>query len=60
MAGTEEFKAAAEHVRNLKKTPDIPDFLKLYSLYKQATSGDCNIDCPGDEKGKAKYEAWNG
>ena len=32
--------------------------MKLYSLYKQATCGDCNIECPSDEKGKVKFEAW--
>lgn len=59
MAESAEFKEAAEKVRNLKNIPPPDVFLKVYSLYKQATMGDCNIECPSDEKGKAKYEAWN-
>ncbi len=55
----EEFKVAAEKVRNLKNIPPNDVFLEVYSLYKQATCGDCNIECPGDEKGKAKFNAWN-
>ena len=55
---SEEFKAAADHVRNLKNTPPNDKFLEIYSLYKQATCGDCNIECPSDEKGKAKHAAW--
>jgi len=37
------------------------NLLKLYSLYKQATEGDVNIDKPGnffDIAGIAKYNAW--
>ncbi|XP_065366514.1 acyl-CoA-binding protein [Calliphora vicina] len=61
MATQEEFNKAAEDVKNLKTTPADNDLLELYSLYKQATVGDCNTDKPGflDFKGKAKWEAWN-
>ena len=38
----QEFKQAALEVRNLAKTPSNEEFAMLYSLYKQATDGDCN------------------
>jgi diazepam-binding inhibitor (GABA receptor modulator, acyl-CoA-binding protein) len=37
------------------------NLLKLYSLYKQATEGDVNIEKPAnmfDFKGIAKFNAW--
>ncbi|CAM9973038.1 unnamed protein product [Ascophyllum nodosum] len=36
--------------------------LQLYSLFKQATEGDCNDPKPGliDIVGRAKWSAWNG
>ena len=36
--------------------------LEVYSLFKQATIGDCNIPRPGmlDLKSKAKWDAWDG
>jgi len=35
--------------------------LEIYALFKQATTGDVNIDRPGmlDPKGKAKWDAWS-
>ncbi|XP_022229148.1 acyl-CoA-binding protein [Drosophila obscura] len=62
MAELQEFNKAAEDVKNLNTTPADNDLLELYSLFKQATVGDCNTDKPGflDFKGKAKWEAWNG
>ncbi|XP_068147440.1 putative acyl-CoA-binding protein [Drosophila tropicalis] len=61
MSELQEFNQAAEDVKNLNTTPADNDLLELYSLYKQATVGDCNTDKPGflDFKGKAKWEAWN-
>ncbi|XP_005180914.1 acyl-CoA-binding protein [Musca domestica] len=61
MVSQGEFDKAAEDVKNLKSSPADNDLLELYSLYKQATVGDCNTDKPGflDFKGKAKWEAWN-
>lgn len=57
-----EFLKAAEDVKALTKRPSDQDLLELYSLFKQATVGDCNTDRPGmmDFKGKAKWDAWNG
>jgi diazepam-binding inhibitor (GABA receptor modulator, acyl-CoA-binding protein) len=48
------------------RSKDLPaqsneNLLKLYSLYKQATEGDVNIEKPNnpfDLKGNAKYHAW--
>ncbi|KAK2141734.1 hypothetical protein LSH36_1051g00030 [Paralvinella palmiformis] len=60
MADSAEFKAIAEKIRNLDKTPTNDEFAELYSLYKQATSGDCDRSKPAgvDLKEKAKYDAW--
>eukprot|EP00997_Jenningsia_sp_PLL12_P000056 NODE_10094_length_346_cov_26.801347_g9184_i0.p1 GENE.NODE_10094_length_346_cov_26.801347_g9184_i0~~NODE_10094_length_346_cov_26.801347_g9184_i0.p1 ORF type:complete len:88 (+),score=32.23 NODE_10094_length_346_cov_26.801347_g9184_i0:37-300(+) len=35
--------------------------LEIYSLFKQSSTGDVNIERPGfmDPKGKAKWDAWN-
>lgn len=41
-AFSQEFNKAAEDVKNLNSTPSDNDLLELYSLYKQATVGDCN------------------
>ncbi|UJR31149.1 hypothetical protein I4U23_018656 [Adineta vaga] len=56
-----EFNQAAADVKNLSKKPSDDQLLKLYGLYKQATTGDNNSGKPGmlDIKGKAKWEAWN-
>uniref|UniRef100_A0A8D0CCT8 Acyl-CoA binding domain containing 7 n=1 Tax=Salvator merianae TaxID=96440 RepID=A0A8D0CCT8_SALMN len=56
-----EFNSVAENVRKLKTKPTDDEMKELYGLYKQATVGDINIECPGmvDVKGKAKWEAWN-
>ncbi|XP_065485173.1 acyl-CoA-binding domain-containing protein 7 [Caloenas nicobarica] len=56
-----DFDHAAEDVKKLKTTPTDEELKELYGLYKQATIGDINIECPGmlDLKGKAKWEAWN-
>ncbi|XP_028286309.1 acyl-CoA-binding protein-like [Parambassis ranga] len=58
---TETFKKAAEEVKVLKQKPDQGELTALYGLYKQATSGDVNIERPGflDFAGKAKWDAWN-
>merc|ERR1712141_379329 len=57
-----EFETAASEVTKLSKTPTDQEKLKTYSLYKQATVGDCNTTRPGmmDFAGKAKWDAWNG
>lgn len=61
MSLTEKFNKAAEEVKELNSQPSDSDLLELYSLYKQATVGDCNTSRPGmlDFKGKAKWDAWD-
>lgn len=56
----QEFEQASVNVKNLpKQENDV--LLKLYSLYKQATEGDVNIEKPTnffDFAGIAKFNAW--
>ena len=56
----EQFEKALKDIKTLPNKPDNDTLLKLYSLYKQATSGDVSGDKPGffDFAGVAKYEAW--
>lgn len=55
-----EFDAAAAASKSLPKRPDNDTLLKLYALFKQATSGDVSGARPGgfDFVGGAKYDAW--
>ncbi|XP_043270734.1 acyl-CoA-binding protein-like [Venturia canescens] len=61
MSLDEEFNKAAEDVKELATQPSDADLLEIYSLFKQATVGDCNTERPGmfDFKGKAKWDAWD-
>ncbi len=54
------FGQAAAESKQLTKRPDNNTLLKLYSLYKQATTGDVTGSRPGgfDMEGKMKYDAW--
>ncbi len=54
------FEQAAGDAKKLPKKPDNNTLLKLYALYKQATSGDVSGSRPGgfDIEGKLKYDAW--
>lgn len=56
-----DFDEAAEHVRRLKLTPADGDLLELYALFKQATIGDVDTECPGtlDSNEITKWNAWN-
>lgn len=56
----ENFEKAVADSKLLPSKPDNEILLQLYSLYKQATEGDINIDPPGmfDFVAKAKYNAW--
>jgi acyl-CoA-binding protein len=56
-------KEFEESVAKSKQLPNQSNdnLLKLYSLYKQATEGDINIEKPTnmfDMVGNAKYNAW--
>lgn len=58
---TAQFEQAVAESKSLSDRPSNDSLLQLYSLYKQATVGDVNIDPPAnafDFVSKAKYEAW--
>jgi diazepam-binding inhibitor (GABA receptor modulator, acyl-CoA-binding protein) len=58
----EQFQKAAAESKTLPEKPSNDILLKLYSLYKQATEGDVNVEPPSnpfDFVNKAKYEAWS-
>jgi diazepam-binding inhibitor (GABA receptor modulator, acyl-CoA-binding protein) len=55
-----EFEEAVAKSRQLSSQSN-DNLLKLYSLYKQATEGDINMEKPTnpfDLVGNAKYNAW--
>ena len=57
----EQFEAAVAASKQLPSKPSNDILLQLYSLYKQATTGDADDDGPTnpfDFVGKAKFEAW--
>ena len=56
------FEESKEWAKNNVEKLSDNDKLELYSLFKQATIGDCNTKSPGlfDWKGSAKWNAWNG
>jgi acyl-CoA-binding protein len=56
------FDAAVASSKNLSERPDNATLLKIYALYKQATTGDNAEKKPGfgDMVGRAKWDAWNG
>jgi diazepam-binding inhibitor (GABA receptor modulator, acyl-CoA-binding protein) len=55
------FDAAVANSKNLSERPDNATLLKIYGLYKQATTGDNADKKPGfgDMVGRAKWDAWN-
>ena len=55
------FEAAVAASKDLPERPDNQTLLKLYALYKQATSGDVEGKRPGfgDMVGRAKWDAWS-
>jgi acyl-CoA-binding protein len=56
-----KFEQAVADSKNLPERPDNATLLKLYALFKQATSGDVDGKRPGfsDMVGRAKWDAWN-
>ena len=56
-----QFDAAVAASKSLPDRPDNMTLLKLYALYKQASSGDVEGQRPGftDMVGRAKWDAWN-
>ncbi|MBK7099142.1 MAG: acyl-CoA-binding protein [Sphingobacteriales bacterium] len=62
MGITELFEQALANSKTITERPSNEILLKLYSLYKQATEGDINVDPPSnpfDIVNKAKFNAWN-
>ncbi|XP_010640482.1 diazepam-binding inhibitor-like 5 [Fukomys damarensis] len=56
-----EFELACTAIKQLKRPVSDQEKLMVYSYYKQATQGDCNIPAPPDldVKAKVKWGAWN-
>ena len=56
-----QFEQAVAASKSLPEKPDNMTLLKLYALYKQASSGDAEGKRPGftDMVGRAKWDAWN-
>ena len=54
------FEAAVGNSKLLSERPDNPTLLKIYALYKQATTGDNEEKKPSfsDIVGRAKWDAW--
>jgi acyl-CoA-binding protein len=55
-----EYEQAVVAVKGLTKHPGNDVKLKLYGLFKQATTGDATGSRPGftNPVGRAKYDAW--
>jgi diazepam-binding inhibitor (GABA receptor modulating acyl-CoA-binding protein) len=55
------FEQAVADSKKLSERPDNATLLKIYALYKQASSGDAEGKRPGftDMIGRAKWDAWN-
>jgi len=57
----EQFEDAVTNSKTLSEKPSNEVLLQLYSLYKQATTGDVNTESPSnpfDFVNKAKHDAW--
>ena len=56
-----QFEQAVADSKQLPEKPDNMTLLKIYALYKQASSGDVDGKRPGftDMVGRAKWDAWN-
>jgi len=54
------FEQASQEVTQLSEAPDMGTKLRLYTLFKQGTVGDCTGKRPGitDFAGRAKFDAW--
>jgi len=61
MSLAEQFAQAQADSKNLPERPDNMTLLKIYGLYKQASTGDATGDRPGftDMVGRAKFDAWD-
>ncbi len=61
MSLSDDFAQAQLDSKNLPERPDNMTLLKIYALFKQASSGDASGDRPGitDMVGRAKWDAWH-
>ena len=61
MSLQDQFAQAQIDSKNLPERPDNMTLLKIYSLYKQGSSGDATGERPGftDMVGRAKFDAWD-
>ncbi len=58
----QQFEQAVAESKTLSERPSNDTLLLLYSLYKQGSEGDVNVEAPSnpfDFVAKAKYEAWD-
>lgn len=61
----QNFEVAVDAIKNsdpdAPKRPSNDEKLRFYGLYKQATSGDCNVSQPWAIQvvDRAKWDAWN-
>ena len=55
------FLEAAEKVKTLQNKPSNEELLRLYSLYKQATCGDCDTERPSfwNYIAASKWNVWD-
>jgi diazepam-binding inhibitor (GABA receptor modulating acyl-CoA-binding protein) len=62
MSLQDQFTQAQADSKNLPERPDNMTLLKIYALFKQASSGDATGERPGftDMVGRAKFDAWDG
>ncbi len=62
MSLQDQFDQAAADSKTLSERPDNMTMLKLYSLFKQGSTGDVEGKRPGftDMVGRAKWDAWDG
>lgn len=60
MSLKDQFDAAVADSKNLPERPDNQTLLKLYALFKQASTGDVEGDRPSmtDFVNRAKWDAW--
>jgi diazepam-binding inhibitor (GABA receptor modulating acyl-CoA-binding protein) len=61
MSLQEQFEQAQADSKNLSERPDNMTLLKIYALFKQASTGDADGKRPGftDMVGRAKWDAWD-
>jgi diazepam-binding inhibitor (GABA receptor modulating acyl-CoA-binding protein) len=60
MSLVDQFNQAQADSKNLPERPDNMTLLKIYALFKQASTGDASGDRPGmtDFVARAKFDAW--